>query len=213
MWPSIEKMPLDSRVYKCPICDIIINKDLNAAINIRNFALRTIINNFKNTDGRSGINACGDGSSGKYDAKDNKISIAVNKMLEAFGLHIKRRRFRLDVPGVTDARNSVAREFINKHGGKLIWHNNNPMQYLGIAGNGIGRGAWTVFKDDDEATFSLFTNKIDHFAIEHNGNTVGPNMDNPFYGCASVEEVLIKCDLLEKKDEDNTNGRNETREH
>ena len=61
-------MPLDVRVYKCPVCDITIDRDLNAAINIRNFALRTIISNFKNTDGRSGINAFGDGSSGKHDA-------------------------------------------------------------------------------------------------------------------------------------------------
>ena len=63
-----QKMPLDVRVYKCPVCDITIDRDLNAAINIRNFALRTIISNFKNTDGRSGINAFGDGSSGKHDA-------------------------------------------------------------------------------------------------------------------------------------------------
>lgn len=61
-------MPLDVRVYKCPKCDTIIDRDLNAAINIRNFALRTIISNFKNTDGRSGINAFGDGSSGKHGA-------------------------------------------------------------------------------------------------------------------------------------------------
>lgn len=61
-------MPLDVRVYKCPVCDTIIDRDLNAAINIRNFALRTIISNFKNTAGRSGINAFGDGSSGKRDA-------------------------------------------------------------------------------------------------------------------------------------------------
>ena len=61
-------MPLDIRVYKCPSCDTIIDRDLNAALNIRNFALRTIISNFKNTDGRSEINAFGDGSSGKHDA-------------------------------------------------------------------------------------------------------------------------------------------------
>lgn len=54
-------MPLNARVYKCPICDTIIDRDLNAAINIRNFALRDIL---KNTDGTSGINACGVGSSG-----------------------------------------------------------------------------------------------------------------------------------------------------
>ena len=44
------------------------DRDLNAAINIRNFALRDIL---KNTDGTSGINACGDGSSGNCDASCN----------------------------------------------------------------------------------------------------------------------------------------------
>ena len=61
-------MSLNIRIYKCPVCNTIIDRDLNAAINIRNFALRTIISNFKNTDGRSGINAFGDGSSGLDDA-------------------------------------------------------------------------------------------------------------------------------------------------
>ena len=61
-------MPLNVRVYKCQSCNTIIDRDLNAAINIRNFALRTIISNFKNTVGRMGINAFGDGSSGKHDA-------------------------------------------------------------------------------------------------------------------------------------------------
>ena len=58
-------MPLDVRVYKCPKCGMKIDRDLNAAINIRNFALRDI---FKNTDGTSGINVCGVGSAGKYSA-------------------------------------------------------------------------------------------------------------------------------------------------
>jgi len=60
-----QKMPLDARVYKCPKCDTVIDRDLNAAINIRNFALRDLM---KNTDGTSGINACGVGSSGNCDA-------------------------------------------------------------------------------------------------------------------------------------------------
>ena len=55
-------MPLDIRTYVCPECGQIIDRDLNAAINIRNFTLRNI---FKNTDGTSGINACGDESSDK----------------------------------------------------------------------------------------------------------------------------------------------------
>ena len=61
-----QKMPLDVRTYECPECGQIIDRDINAAINIRNFALRNI---FKNTDGTSGINACGDGNSGKSSAK------------------------------------------------------------------------------------------------------------------------------------------------
>ena len=46
-----------------------IDRDLNAAINIRDFAIfRVIRKDLTNTDGRSGINAFGDGSSGKHDA-------------------------------------------------------------------------------------------------------------------------------------------------
>ena len=63
-------MPLDVRTYECPECGQVIDRDLNAAINIRNFALRNIIKNF-NTDGRSEINACRDGSSDKKAAKSS----------------------------------------------------------------------------------------------------------------------------------------------
>jgi putative transposase len=59
-----QKMPLEMRTYVCPKCGQTIDRDVNAAINIRNFALRTVISNFKsanadNTDGTSGNNACG----------------------------------------------------------------------------------------------------------------------------------------------------------
>ena len=60
-----QKMPLDVRTYECPECGMKMDRDVNAAINIRNFALRDIL---KNTAGRVGINAFGDGSSGKHDA-------------------------------------------------------------------------------------------------------------------------------------------------
>ena len=63
-----QRIPLDARIYECSECGMKIDRDINAAINIRNFALRTIISNFKNTVGRTGINAFGDGSSGKHDA-------------------------------------------------------------------------------------------------------------------------------------------------
>ena len=58
-------MPLENRIYECPTCGSKMDRDVNAAINIRNFALRDIL---KNTDGTSGINACGVGSSGERDA-------------------------------------------------------------------------------------------------------------------------------------------------
>ena len=57
-----QKLSLEDRIYKCPQCGNEIDRDTNAAINIRNFALRDIIKNL-NTDGTSGINACGVGSS------------------------------------------------------------------------------------------------------------------------------------------------------
>ena len=60
-----QKMPLDVRTYICPECGMTMNRDVNAAINIRNFALRNI---FNNTGGTPGINACGDGSSGLSNA-------------------------------------------------------------------------------------------------------------------------------------------------
>jgi transposase len=60
-----QKMPLNVRTYECIECGMKIDRDLNAAINIRNFALRDLM---KNTDGTSEINACGVGSSGNCGA-------------------------------------------------------------------------------------------------------------------------------------------------
>ena len=62
-----QKLSLNDRIYECPKCGTEIDRDTNAAINIRNFALRDTMK-ILNTDGRSGINAFGDGSSDKYDA-------------------------------------------------------------------------------------------------------------------------------------------------
>ena len=64
-----QKMTLDKRTYVCPECGMTMDRDLNAAINIRDFAIfRVIRKDLTNTDGRSGINACGDGSSDLDDA-------------------------------------------------------------------------------------------------------------------------------------------------
>ena len=61
-----QKLSLNDRIYECPKCGTEIDRDINAAINIRNFALRDTIK-ISNTDGRSGINAFGVGSSGNRD--------------------------------------------------------------------------------------------------------------------------------------------------
>lgn len=60
-----QKMPLDVRTYECPECGMKMDRDVNAAINIRDFAVFKVIRkDLKNTAGRAGINAFGDGSSG-----------------------------------------------------------------------------------------------------------------------------------------------------
>ena len=54
-----QKLSLSDRIFKCPICGAVIDRDTNAAINIKNFALRDVLKHL-NTDGTSGINDCGD---------------------------------------------------------------------------------------------------------------------------------------------------------
>ena len=77
-------MSLTERTYHCPECGLEIDRDVNAAINIRNFALRDFI---KNTDGTSGINACGNESSGLCDINhiDETIVDEARKSNEYFG--------------------------------------------------------------------------------------------------------------------------------
>ena len=54
------------------------DRDVNAAINIRNFALRNVIKNL-NTDGTSGINACGVEGSDLENIQDETIDIEARK--------------------------------------------------------------------------------------------------------------------------------------
>ena len=54
------------------------DRDVNAAINIRNFALRNVIKNL-NTDGTSGINACGVEGPDLENIQDETIDIEARK--------------------------------------------------------------------------------------------------------------------------------------
>lgn len=80
-----QKLSLNDRTYVCPECGLKIDRDTNAALNIRNFALRNI---FKNTVGRTGINACGDGSSGLSDANCSSET-TVNETRKVLGKDTK----------------------------------------------------------------------------------------------------------------------------
>ena len=53
-----QHMKLTDRTYVCPGCGMTLDRDVNAAKNIKSFALRDIIKNLS-TDATSGINACG----------------------------------------------------------------------------------------------------------------------------------------------------------
>ena len=125
----------------------------------------------------------------------DNMSIAVNKMLDAFGLRIKKTKFNAVVFGVNDEKNGFVRSFVDKCGRTLSWYNDNPTYYYinSQIGNGIPCGSWSVFKNDDAATFSLFTEKMKKFSFDFHQNA---KIVNPFYGCRSIEEVLIKCDLF-----------------
>lgn len=76
-----QKMPLNERTYVCPECGMTMDRDVNAAINIRNFALRNI---FKNTEGTSGINACGVEGSGSEHVLNETIDIEARKIQGQF---------------------------------------------------------------------------------------------------------------------------------
>jgi len=53
---NLKEMPLEERVYNCPVCGLNIDRDLNASKNIKEIG----INKIKDTVGHTGIYACGD---------------------------------------------------------------------------------------------------------------------------------------------------------
>lgn len=55
-----EKLSLNERTYECESCEIVIDRDLNAAINIAKQGILIYNKNIKNTVGTTEINACRD---------------------------------------------------------------------------------------------------------------------------------------------------------
>ena len=76
-----QKMPLSERVYVCPECGLEIDRDVNAAVNIRNFGIMRILKKSKEdnhaicTAGTAGINDCGDGGSGRGDKRCGETAV------------------------------------------------------------------------------------------------------------------------------------------
>lgn len=63
-----QKLKLSDRTYVCHKCGMTMDRDVNAAINIRDFAIHKSQLDNLNTDGTSGINACGVECPGSDDA-------------------------------------------------------------------------------------------------------------------------------------------------
>lgn len=125
----------------------------------------------------------------------NKMHEVVGKMLDVLGLRIAKKHIGYDIPYVTKDDTRVVRVFRDKNGRFLQW--TRPI--ICSKAFPMGKGTWTVFRDGNEATYELFTSIIEHFSLVASTESSyysERTVINPFYGCKSIEEVLIKCDLL-----------------
>lgn len=82
-----QKLSLKERTYHCPACGTTIDRDLNAAINIRDFAIRRFLEKDFSTDGTSGINACGVDASGT--AGNNPAILSTDGEAEKFSSELE----------------------------------------------------------------------------------------------------------------------------
>lgn len=122
------------------------------------------------------------------------IDIAVKKMLDALGLRITRLRINRTIDLVSESSPGIVRRFKNRHGNAMSIHidGSNRSDFIGVFPNG---GIWTYFKNDNQATFDVFTKSIREYSFE---NCQSLHISNPFFGCCSPEEVIVKCDLMAK---------------
>lgn len=120
------------------------------------------------------------------------IDIAVKKMLDALGLHITRLRINRTIDLVSESNPGTVRRFKNRHGNvmSICINGSNRSDFIGVFPNG---GTWTYFKNDNQATFDAFTKSIREYSFE---KCPSSRISNPFFGCRSPEEVMVRCDLI-----------------
>ena len=122
------------------------------------------------------------------------IDIVMKKMLDVLGLHITRQRINRTIDLVSESSPGTVRRFKDRHGNVMSIYidRSNYGDFIGVFPNG---GNWTYFKNDNQATFDVFTKSIREYSFE---KCPSLRISNPFFGCCSPEEVIIKCDLMAK---------------
>ena len=120
------------------------------------------------------------------------IDIAVKKMLDVLGLRITRLSINRTIDLVSESSPGTVRLFKDRHGNamSILINDSNRRDFIGVFPNG---GIWTYFKNDNQATFDVFTKSIREYSFEYCQSL---RISNPFFGCRSPEEVIVKCDFL-----------------
>lgn len=124
------------------------------------------------------------------------IDIAVNKMLNVLGLKMFRQHIKRYIAFVSENESGTVRRFKDKDGQVMTIsvHGLNCQDFVGVF---PCQGHWTMFKDDSQATFDLFTKCIRKYFFDDKPSS--SQISNPFFGCNTPEEVIVKCDFLMAK--------------
>lgn len=125
------------------------------------------------------------------------VETALKKILDFLGLRCIKTRFSRSIPYVAEFTGAygTVRQF------KTV---DRPASLMTIYFSSYEDcspfpcfGTWDIFKDDDNATLDLFTKTVKKFDLYY-CDSFGAKHDisNPFFGCRSPEEVIVKYDLL-----------------
>lgn len=122
----------------------------------------------------------------------DNIKLALKKILDVLGLQYTRVRYNRNIRYVNE-NNHFVRKFKDAHGREMTFYISAMVNSLPFPCGGV----WTIFKDDDTATFELFTKIMKQFDLSYEDDTCDKirNIKNPFFGCKTPEEVLVTCDL------------------